>query len=71
MDFEWDEEKAASNLKKHGVSFAIGRYVFRDPLRLEVQDDSVDYGEERWLTVGLIAGDEITVVFTKRETGYD
>ncbi len=38
MDFSWDERKAASNLKKHGVSFDEAATVFADPLALAIDD---------------------------------
>ncbi len=50
MDFSWDERKAASNLKKHGVSFAEAATVFADPLALAI-DDVVD--PERTLLLGM------------------
>ena len=39
-DFEWDSEKAASNLLKHGVSFPEGATVFADPLAVYLDDGS-------------------------------
>jgi uncharacterized DUF497 family protein len=50
--FEWDESKAASNLRKHGVSFADALLVFSDPYAL-IEDDRVADGEMRWHTLGL------------------
>ena len=38
MDFSWDERKAASNLRKHGVSFEEAATVFADPLALRIED---------------------------------
>jgi uncharacterized protein len=38
VDFSWDERKAASNLKKHGVSFIEAATVFADPLALAIDD---------------------------------
>ena len=38
MDFSWDERKAASNLKKHGVSFDEAATVFADRLALAIED---------------------------------
>jgi hypothetical protein len=38
VDFSWDERKAISNLKKHGVSFAEAATVFADPLALAIED---------------------------------
>lgn len=50
MDFSWDERKAASNLKKHGVSFDEAATVFADPLALAI-DDAVH--PERTLLLGM------------------
>jgi len=50
-DFEWDPVKAASNLKKHGVSFEEAAEIFSDPLHLSILDDA-DENEERWITLG-------------------
>ena len=67
MCFEWDNKKAKSNLKKHGISFEDAVHVFADPYRLEYNDDRVFYGEDRRVTVGTISGELIIlVVFVKR-----
>lgn len=60
MDFEWDPEKAASNLVKHGVDFADAVGVFFDPTALTVVDDHPD--EERFATTGLDTLDRFLVV---------
>lgn len=52
MHFEWDPKKAASNLRKHKVSFAEAAEVFRDPLAITVPDDEHAEQEERWITLG-------------------
>jgi len=64
--FQSDSPKAASNLKKHGVSFADAEGVFYDPLAIHVLDpDSED--EERFVAVGLgSAGTILVVVYTLR-----
>jgi uncharacterized DUF497 family protein len=49
--FEWDEIKAASNLRKHGVTFEEAEAVFFDPHALFKQDRIVD-GEARWKAIG-------------------
>ena len=54
-EFEWDEQKAQSNLKKHGISFEIALHVFDDPLALSRQDRDVA-GELRWQTIGMVEG---------------
>lgn len=53
--FEWDPAKAASNLRKHGVSFQTAARVFADPYAL-VEQDRIENGEERWQTIGVIEG---------------
>jgi len=53
--FEWDEAKARSNQRKHGVSFEDAMLVFRDPFALADQD-RVANGELRWQTLGLVSG---------------
>ncbi len=50
MDFSWDDRKAASNLRKHGVSFGEAATVFADPLALAI-DDALDPG--RTLLLGM------------------
>ena len=66
MEFEWDEEKAALNEQKHGVPFPFGTGVFLDENRLEWIDTRRQYGEPRWITIGLIEGMEIAVAYTLR-----
>ena len=53
--FEWDPAKAASNLRKHGVSFQTAVRVFTDPYAL-VEQDLIENGEERWQTIGVVEG---------------
>jgi uncharacterized DUF497 family protein len=53
--FEWDEAKANSNLRKHGVRFEDAMLVFADPFAMVEQDRS-EGGEFRWQTLGLVAG---------------
>ena len=52
MELEWDADKAARNLKKHGVSFEDAELVFYDSGRVEAYDGREDYGEDRWATIG-------------------
>ena len=51
MDFEWDDNKAASNLQKHGVSFEEASTVFDDPLFIMFFDDEHSIGENRFITI--------------------
>ena len=55
IQFEWDPAKAEANLGKHGVSFTLARRVFADPMHMSEQD-RVEGGELRWLTIGLVDG---------------
>ncbi len=66
MRFQYDPSKAASNLKKHGLSFADAEGVFFDPLAIHQLDpDSED--EERFIAVGMgSAGIILVVVYTLR-----
>jgi len=66
MRFQFDPRKAASNLKKHGVSFADTEGVFFDPLAIH-QTDSNPEGEERFVAIGMgSAGQILVVVYTLR-----
>jgi uncharacterized DUF497 family protein len=53
LRFEWDEAKAKSNLRKHGVRFEDAMLVFADPFALVEQDRS-EGRELRWQTLGLV-----------------
>jgi len=61
MRFVWNEKKSRRNRAKHGVSFETAQMVFADPLALSILDRVVD-GEERWQTLGLIAGAVVVLV---------
>jgi uncharacterized protein len=65
-DFEWDPDKAESNLKKHGVPFEYATRVFLDPARLDREDTRKDYGEERRITTGVTEGRVFIVAYTHR-----
>ena len=64
--FEWDDRKAASNLKKHGVSFAVVKGFDFETARM-TEDLRVDYGEERLFALGRIGRTLHALVFTPRE----
>lgn len=48
FQFQWDEIKAAANVRKHGISFDLARTVFNDPRLLSVADLEHSEAEERW-----------------------
>jgi len=54
MEFEWDANKARSNLRKHGIRFEEA-VLFDDPRHLSRQD-RYENGEYRWQTIGLVHG---------------
>ena len=68
MTFEFDPRKAASNLKKHRVSFKEATTAFADPLSAEFLDDAHTEQEERWILIGKSAYQRILfVVYTERQ----
>lgn len=68
MIFEWDEDKAGKNLRKHGVSFEEASTAFGDPLSLTIADPDHSYDEARYILLGLShAGRLVVVVHTDRD----
>ena len=53
LDFEWDPEKAGSNLRRHGVSFHEAATAFGDPLSITFYDPDHSEDEDRYITVGM------------------
>ena len=53
LRFEWDERKAASNRRKHGVSFEEARSVFLDEDALQIPDPEHSDAEDRFVMLGL------------------
>ena len=68
IEFEWDNRKAAENLRKHGVSFDEARTAFADPLSLTIPDPEHSEGEYRYLLLGTTTSERLVVVsHTRRE----
>ena len=65
MDFEWDEDKRQSNLRKHDLDFADAKHVYRGPT-IESLDDRYKYDEERFIVTGFLDGELIVFVYTER-----
>ncbi len=66
-NFQWDLQKAKSNLQKHNVSFEEATSVFDDMLSSTITDPSHSIGENRFIQIGLSNTDKIrVVVFTDR-----
>jgi uncharacterized protein len=68
IEFEWDPDKEAANLQKHGISFTQAAAAFRDPFAIDWIDDREDYGEERVVLLGMTDGSVLTVVYTERDS---
>ena len=66
MRFEWDEEKRRKNLQRHGIDFADVWQVFENGV-ITVADDRFDYGEIRFLTLGLLFGEVVAVSHTETD----
>jgi uncharacterized DUF497 family protein len=63
MKYQWDKNKAASNLQKHGIEFADAVSVFSDNLAITIPDNRFD--EDRFVTISMDAfGRILVVVFT-------
>jgi uncharacterized DUF497 family protein len=58
---DWDPAKAASNQRKHGISFETAERVFLDPLA-RTEQDRIEEGEYRWQTIGTIDGLVVVIV---------
>ena len=69
MEFEWDKEKAESNLKKHGVSFHEAATVFGDPLAITFPDPDHSRGEYRSITFGLSRFSRLLLVSHAEQKG--
>jgi len=64
MSFEYDPEKSAANLRKHGMDFTQAQALWNDPDLLEIPAKTED--EPRFLVIGLLEGKHWTGVFTYR-----
>ena len=66
MEFTWSETKRAANLKTHGLDFVDAPRVF-EGATYTFEDDRFSYGEQRFMTLGLLAGIPVSVVHTESE----
>ncbi len=66
MKFEWDREKEAANLAKHGVDFSMVPKAFGDPDRIFIRYPGLESTESRWQLVGFDGFGILTVRFTLR-----
>ena len=62
MEFEWNPDKAITNIKKHNVSFTEAATVFNDPLSLTYPDPDHSINESRYITIGLSKTGKIIIL---------
>ena len=67
MELEWDEAKREDNLARHRLDFAIALELFADYF-MERLDARHDYGEDRWVALGMIHGVAVVLVYTERSS---
>jgi hypothetical protein len=68
MQIEWDPEKAATNLSKHGISFDEAKTVFDDPLYVDFYDPDHSQAEHRYIILGQSQqGRLLMVSYTERD----
>jgi uncharacterized DUF497 family protein len=62
VEFQWDSDKARSNLRKHHISFEEAVSAFYDPLSITIPDPDHSQGEQRFLLMGLSSSHQLLVV---------
>ena len=65
-EFEWDDTKASANFAWHGVSFECARLAFDDVYAVEIEDRRHDYGEDRYVLLGIVRPRLLAVTYTLR-----
>ena len=71
IKFEWNPTKAASNLKKHGVSFEEAQTVFYDEFAVQFYDEPHSAEEDRFLLLGMSSGAHLLLVCHCERDGGD
>ena len=66
MRFTWSERKRAINLREHGLDFVDAPRIF-EGLTFTYEDDRFAYGEQRFITLGLLAGVPVSVAHTESD----
>jgi uncharacterized DUF497 family protein len=67
LEFEWDDDKASANWRRHGVEFYHAVKSFQDLFAVERVDTRQDYGEDRVNLIGMCDGVLIHVTYTERD----
>ncbi len=64
MRYTWHELKRQNNLSRRGLDFAEAEKIFAGPI-FTFEDDREDYGEQRWVTIGLLRESVVVIVHTE------
>jgi uncharacterized DUF497 family protein len=68
MTYEWDERKNRLNIQRHGIDFLDVPSMFQHPM-VTFLDQRADYGEDRWIGIGVLKTVIAVMVFTERQKG--
>ena len=66
MEYSWSERKRGLNLKEHGLDFVDAPSVF-EGLTFTFEDDRLSYGEQRFITLGLLSGIPVSIAHTETD----
>ena len=66
MEFTWSDRKRTLNLKEHKLDFVDAPSVF-ESLTYTFEDDRFSYGEQRFITLGLLAGVPVSIAHTEND----
>ena len=66
MRFEWDEKKNIENIRKHRIDFNDVPDMFNHPMFVSL-DTRKNYGEDRWIGIGLMKNGCVVIVFVERD----
>jgi len=67
MKFEWDETKNKENIRKHGIDFQDVIEMFEHPMLINL-DNRQDYGEDRWIGIGIITNIVAVTIYLEWES---
>ena len=67
QEFDWDEDKRLKNIRNHAIDFMDAITIF-DSDTVTIEDNRFEYGEQRFITLGLLKGRVIVVVHTDRKS---
>ena len=66
---EWDDNKAETNYKKHGIRFRVAARIFLDDNRIDYYDEIHSENEDRWKVIGRVRN-ILAVIYTERGEKY-